>query len=91
MTPTSDADFAGYQFGTYGQPGFFLPVLADTSSYDHPTRSTFGLTVTDLDDTHRRALQGGGVEAVPVSTPPGMPRNSAITDPDGNWIWLYQG
>lgn len=88
---TDDADFTGYQFGTYGQLGFFLLVLSDTSSYDHPTRSTFGLTVTDLDDTHQRALKAGGVEAVPVSTPPGMPRNSAITDPDGNWIWLYQG
>ena len=20
-----------------------------------------------------------------------MPRASAVTDPDGNWIWLYQG
>lgn len=88
---TDDADFTGYQFGTYGQPGFVLLVLADTTSYDHPARSTFGFAVTDLDATHRRALQAGGTEAVPVSTPEGMPRNSAVTDPDGNWIWLYQG
>lgn len=88
---TDDADFTGYQFGTYGQPGFFLLILTDSSAYDHPTLSTFGLTVTDLDDAHRRALVAGGVEAVPVGTPQGMPRHSAITDLDGNWIWLYQG
>lgn len=88
---TDDADFTGYQFGIYGQPGFFLLLLSDTSSYDHPTRSTFGLTVTDLDDTHQRAQRAGGVEAVPVSTPAGIPRNNAITDPDGNWIRLHQG
>lgn len=88
---TDEADFTGYQFGDYGSPGFFLLVLADPEAFDQPGRSTFGLTVTDLDETHRHALDAGGVEAVAISSPQGMPRCSAVTDPDGNWIWLYQG
>ena len=87
---TDDADFTGYQFGTYGQPGFFLLVLADDTSFDRPGRSTFGFTVTDLEHTHAAALAAGATEAVGISTPVAMPRSSAITDPDGNWIWLYQ-
>lgn len=70
-----DDDVTGYQFGRYGQPG----------------RSTFGLTVIDLDDAHRRVLDAGAVEAVGINAPHGMPRNSAVTDPDGNWIRLHQG
>lgn len=88
---TDDADFAGYQFGTYGQPDFFLLVLSGTEAFDHPGRSTIGFTVEDLDEAHRRALGAGATEAVPISSPQGMPRNSAVTDPDGNWLWLYQG
>lgn len=88
---TDEADFTGYQFGEYGQHGFFLLVLCDAESFDRPGRSTFGLTVTDLGETHRRALAAGGVEAVEITAPQGMPRTSAVTDPDGNWIWLYQG
>jgi predicted enzyme related to lactoylglutathione lyase len=88
---TDEADFTGYEFGTYGQPGFFLLVLTDSESFDHPGRSTFGFTVEDLDSTHKHAIEAGAVEAVAITTPDGMPRNSAVTDPDGNWIWLYQG
>lgn len=88
---TNDADFSGYQFGSYGQPGFFLLVLSDSTSFDQPGRSTFGLTVADLDEAHRQAVRAGGLEAVAISAPQGMPRCSAVTDPDGNWIWLYQG
>ena len=88
---TDEADFTGYQFGTYGQPGFFLLVLTDSESFDQPGRSTFGLTVEDLDVTHRHAIEAGAVEAVAINTREGMPRNAAVTDPDGNWIWLYQG
>lgn len=87
---TNDADYPGYQFGEYGQPGFFLLFLLDNSDFDHPGRSTFGLSTPDLDATHRRALQAGGTETVPVTAPEGMPRTSAVTDPDGNWFWLYQ-
>ena len=88
---TDDADFTGYQFGTFGQPGFFLMVLLGPESFDQPGRSTFGFTVPDVDQTHQRALDAGAAQAVALNTPQGMPRNSAVTDPDGNWIWLYQG
>jgi hypothetical protein len=49
-----------------------------------------GFTVPALDLTHRQALDAGGTEAVAINTPQAMPRNSAVTDLDGNWIWLYQ-
>ena len=88
---TDDADHVGYQFGTYGRPGFFLVVLHGPEAFDHPARSTFGLTVPDLDQAHQQALDAGATEAVAPDTPHGMPRTSAVTDPDGNWIWLYQG
>jgi predicted enzyme related to lactoylglutathione lyase len=88
---TDEFDVSGFQFGTYGQPGFFLMFLLDSKAFDQPGRSTFGFLVADLDETHRRALDAGAVEAVAINTPEGMPRNSAVTDPDGNWIWLYQG
>lgn len=88
---TDDADFTGYQFGTYGQPGFFLLGLSEPEAFDHPGRGTIGFTVEDLDEAHRRALGAGATEAVPINSPQGMPRNSAVTDPDGNWLWLYQG
>lgn len=80
-----------YQFGQYGQPGFFLIHLVGPDSFDQPGRSTLGFTVPDLDAAHRDALAAGGSEAVAPNSPEGMPRNSAVTDPDGNWIWLYQG
>jgi DNA-binding transcriptional MerR regulator len=88
---TDDADFTAYQFGTYGQPGFFLLTLSEPEEFDHPGRGTIGFTVEDLDQAHGRALGAGATEAVPISSPQGMPRNSAVTDPDGNWLWLYQG
>lgn len=88
---TEDADYEGYQFGEYGQPGFFLIHLVGPDSFDQPGRSTLGFTVPDLDAAHQDALDAGGSEAVGPNSPEGMPRNSAVTDPDGNWIWLYQG
>jgi predicted enzyme related to lactoylglutathione lyase len=88
---TDAADFSGYQFGEYGQPGFFLLLLSGPDAFDRPGTSTIGLTVADLDDAHRRALEAGASEAVAINDRQGMPRNSAVTDPDGNWIWLYQG
>lgn len=87
---TEDADFSGYQFGSYGQPNFFLLNLVDTSDFDAPGVSTFGLLVADLEQVHAVALTAGATEAVPAHEATGMPASSAVKDPDGNWIWLYQ-
>jgi predicted enzyme related to lactoylglutathione lyase len=80
-------------FGDYGEVGFFLLILADdVDDTDRPSgTTTFGLLVDDLDDAHARAVAAGGTEAVAPGNPQGMPRNSAVKDPSGNWIWLYQG
>ena len=89
---TEDDDFSSLVFGDYGQDGFFLLVLMDDAAdTDRPGPTTFGLLVDDLDACHARALTAGGTEAVAPSNPQGMPRNSAVKDPSGNWIWLYQG
>ncbi len=88
---TEDADYDGYLFGDYGQPGFFLLLLVDDTDFDCPGRSTLGLLVPDLDTIHHQALLAGATETVPITDADGMPRASAVTDPDGNWIWLYQG
>lgn len=88
---TDAGDYGGFQFGDYGQPGFFLLILVDETDFDHPGRSTFGLLVPDLDATHQQALAAGASEELPATEAEGMPRTSAVTDPDGNWIWLYQG
>jgi DNA-binding transcriptional MerR regulator len=87
---TDSEDFSGFQFGQYGQPGFFLLVLVDQADFDAPGRSTLGFSAPDLEVTHRRAMQAGAVESVAITDVEGMPRASAVTDPDGNWIWLYQ-
>ena len=89
---TDDADFRAFQFGEYGQPGFFLLhlVRADGPELDRPAQSTFGLLVADLDEVHAAALAAGAAEAVAPQDRPGMPRHSAVRDGFGNWIWLYQ-
>ena len=87
-----DADHSSFIFGEYGQEGFFLVHLnADSVDTDRPGPTTFGLLVDDLDARHSRALAAGATEAVPPRDRPGMPRSSAVKDPSGNWIWLYQG
>jgi len=89
---TDDEDISGFVIGEYDQPGFFLLVLLDDNGFiDRPGRSTFGLLVDDIDAAHSRALVAGGTEAVAPHDPQGLPRCSAITDPSGNWVWLYQG
>lgn len=45
---TDGFDVSGFQFGTYGQPGFFLMFLLDSEAFDQPGRSTFGFSVPDL-------------------------------------------
>lgn len=90
VSQTKDDDIPGYQFGDYGQPEFFLLFLVDESDFDRPSRSTIGFLAPDLDTTHAQALHAGASEAVAPAEQEGMPRTSAVTDPDGNWIWLYQ-
>lgn len=90
---TGDAEYSGFVFSKYGENDFFLLHLMGptTSETDRPGPTTFGLLVDDLDEAHARALAGGAVEAVAQQSPEGMPRCSAVKDPDNNWIWLYQG
>jgi DNA-binding transcriptional MerR regulator len=88
---TEDEEISAFQFGRYDHGDFFLLHLEeDEGNLDRPGRSTIGFLVADLDATHRRAIDAGAVEAVPRNTPVGMPRNAAVKDPSGNWIWLYQ-
>ena len=90
---TEDAEYSGFVFSKYGEHDFFLLHLMGPtkSETDRPGPTTFGLLVDDLDEAHARALAGGATEAVPQQSPEGMPRCSAVKDPDNNWIWLYQG
>ena len=89
---TEEQDYSSFMFGDYGQEGFFLLVLVDDAErLDRPGPSTFGLLVDDLTAAHARALAAGGTELVAPRDAQGMPRNSAVKDPSGNWIWLYQG
>ncbi len=90
---TEDAEYSGFMFGKYEDPDFFLLHLLGptTSETDRQGPSTFGLLVDDLDEAHSRALANGATEVVSQQSPEGMPRCSAVKDPSGNWIWLYQG
>lgn len=89
---TTDEDFSGFLFGEYGRDSFFLLHLIDDQAHtDLPGPSTFGLSVEDLDAFHTRAVAAGATEVVAPQDPEGMPRCSAVRDPSGNWIWLYQG
>lgn len=40
---------------------------------------------------HRRALDAGATELLGPHDTAGMPRSSAVRDPDANVVWLYQG
>jgi DNA-binding transcriptional MerR regulator len=90
---TDDADYTAFQFGTYGQPGFFLIHLlpSDEPDFDRPGPSTFGLLIDELDTVHAMAVSVGATELLAPKDAEGMPRHSAIRDPSGNCIWLYQG
>lgn len=89
---TEAEDHSSFIFSRYGEPDFFLiHLIDDPADADRPGTSTVGLLVDDLDARHAAALAAGGVEAVPPHTPEGMPRCSAVRDPSGNWVWLYQG
>jgi len=88
---TAEADYSAFMFGTYGQDDFFLlHLIADRERMDRPGSSTFGLLVDDLDACHAGAVDAGATEVVAPHDTEGMPRCSAVRDPSGNWIWLYQ-
>ena len=40
---------------------------------------------------HTNALAAGATEVAGPHDAEGMPRCSAVKDPGGHWIWLYQG
>ncbi|MGI8870515.1 MAG: VOC family protein [Mycobacteriales bacterium] len=89
---TQNRDFSSFQFGEYGRDDFFLLWLNDDPERcDRPGPSNFSFLVDDVDVAYRRALAAGAHEAVPPRDAEGMPRHSAVTDPDGNWIGLAQG
>lgn len=88
---TEQADHSAFLFGTYGQDDFFLlHLLTGRDRMDLPGPSTFGLLTGDLDACHAHAVDAGATEVVAPHDAEGMPRCSAVRDPSGNWIWLYQ-
>jgi DNA-binding transcriptional MerR regulator/uncharacterized glyoxalase superfamily protein PhnB len=89
---TGHGDYSSFIFGEYGRDDFFLLwLLDDHERIDLPGRSDFGLLVDDLDAAHHRALAAGAAEAIAPRRAEGMPRHSAVTDPSGNWVWLFDG
>ena len=88
---TEEANYSSFVFGKYGENDFFPLHLLDESAVDRPGPTTFGLLVEDLDKTHARALECGAVEVSEPHDAQGMPRSSASKDPNGNWVWIYQG
>ena len=88
---TDEGDYSSFMFSKYGERDFFLIHLLDATAVDRPGPTTFGLLVDDLDGAHAEALAAGGTEVVEPQEAQGMPRNSAVKDPSGNWIWIYQG
>ena len=90
---TEDAEFSGFVFSEYGKDDFFLMHLLgpECDETDRLGPTNFGLLVDDLDEAHSRALANGATEVVPKQSPVGMPTCTAVKDPSGNWIWLYQG
>ena len=81
-------------FATFGSwPGdeFFLLNLSDAERDSHRAgRANFGFLVDDLDVVHERGVASGGIEISPPADVSGMPRTSALVDPSGNLINLYQ-
>ena len=88
---TDDGDYSSFMFSKYGEGDFFLIHLLDETAVDRPGPTTFGLLVDDLDATHEKALSAGATEVIEPHDAQGMPRNSAVKDSSGNWIWIYQG
>ena len=87
---TSDEDFSGFIFGRWDTSDFFLVHLQTSDSPGATGPATFGVLVPDLDAAHGRALAAGAVEVLAPHDTEGMPRSSAVRDPDANVVWLYQ-
>ena len=88
---TQSHEGRAFTFGTYGGDDFFLLWLLDEPGRcDRPGTSNFSFLVGDLDGTHARAIDAGATEVCPPRDAEGMPRNSAVKDPSGNWIGLAQ-
>lgn len=90
---TEKGDVSSLVFGKPGHDDFFLLVLLARGDDvgDRPSAtSTIGLLVDELDAAHTHALTAGGTELVAPHNPEGMPRCSAVADPSGNRVWLYQ-
>lgn len=90
---TEKGDVSSLVFGMPGHDDFFLLVLIARGDDvgDRPSgTSTIGLLVGELDAAHTHALAAGGTELVAPHNPEGMPRCSAVADPSGNRVWLYQ-
>jgi len=78
-------------FGSWPSDEFFLLNIHDAAYDEHrASRANFGLLVDDLEEVHRRALAHGGFELDAPHDAPGMPRCSAVCDPSGNLVNLYQ-
>lgn len=88
---TEGADYSDFAIGRAGDDSFFLLHLCEEGTeVDRPGQTTFGMLVDDLDAVHARAVAAGGTEVVAARSLEGMPRSSAVRDPSGNWVWLYQ-
>jgi predicted enzyme related to lactoylglutathione lyase len=88
----ADGPGSSLAFGNFGQEGFFLLRLADDpDQFDRPGPANFSFLVDDLDAVHSRALAAGASLIEAPRNSQGMPRNSAVRDPSGNWVGLVQG
>lgn len=89
---TQDATYSAFVFSEYPADDFFMLVLQprDAADAERAGDSTIGFLVDDLDGAHAAAIAAGGSELVAPRDAEGMPRNSAVKDPSGNTVWLYE-
>ena len=88
---TDEADYSGFVFSKYGEHDFFLlHLLGDPTDADRLSARPLRLARRGP-QRGARALAAGASEMTPPRDAQGMPRCSAIKDPSGNWVWLYQG
>ena len=93
---TYNEEVSSFIFGTWPGDEFFMLAVAhgptEHGVHRGPTgNSRFGLLVGDLDGAHRRAMEAGAIEINPPADQPWKPRSSALADPSGNRIDLFQG